>query len=364
MSLDAQPKHFRATVAKGSPRVDREGGMWGKGVIYDVSMITRGEALGHDLWVDKQFLNDVAHATNNSDRGVKARFTHPGLSSDGVGTKLGKFTNARVVGDQVIADMHLQEAAFNTPEGDLGSYVLSLAEDTPEDFGLSIVFDHDFETAEELTLANTTRGKFVSPDEDNKNNYEHARLSKLYACDVVDSPAANPAGLFKRGQEAAIEADNLLSYALGLSSSKPACLSFGVDGDRAKQFLARFLERHGLSIQKGGDPVSDGAEPGAASAPTREQFAAELSRYVEIFGAEFGTEWFMAGVSFEDAQGKLIVELKKQLAAAKEEVEQAKAALANVKLGEKEGPEFSAPEKKSGKRSGGRIRIAGKKYEN
>jgi hypothetical protein len=259
--------------------------------------------------------------------------------------------------------MHLQEAAFNTPEGDLGSYVLSLAEDTPEDFGLSIVFDHDFETAEELTLANTTRGKFVSPDENNKNNYEHARLSKLYACDVVDSPAANPSGLFKRGQEAAIEADNLLSYALGLSSSKPACLSFGVDGDRAKQFLARFLERHGLSIQKGGDPVSDGVEPGAI-APTREQFAAELSRYVEFFGAEFGTEWFMAGVSFEDAQGKLIVELKKQLASAKEEVEATKAALANVKLGEKEGPEFSAPEKTPARKTGGRIRISGKKYEN
>jgi hypothetical protein len=362
MSLDAAPKHFRAKVATGNPRVDREGGMFGKGVIYDVSMITRGEALGHDLWVDREFLEDVASSVNASDRGVKARFTHPGLSSDGVGTKLGKFTNARVVGDQVIADMHLQEAAFNTPEGDLGSYVLSLAEDTPEDFGLSIVFDHDFEMAEELTAENTTKGRFVSPDEANKNNYEHARLSRLYACDVVDSPAANPAGLFKRGQEAAIEADNLLSYALGLSGSKPSCLSFGVDGDRAKQFLARFLERHNLTLVKGGDPVSD-VESGAP-APTREQFAAELSRYVEHFGAEFGTEWFMAGISFEDAQGRLIVELKKQLASAKGEVEQAKAALANVKLGEKEGPEFSAPEKSSGKRSGGRIRISGKKYDN
>lgn len=360
MSLDLAPKRFRATVATGNPRVDRTGGMFDAGVIYDVSMITRGEALGHDLWVDASFLNATAEAVNSVAQGVKARFTHPGLSSDGVGTKLGKFTNARVVGDQVIADLHLQEAAYNTPEGDLGSYVLSLAEDTPEDFGLSIVFDHDMEASEKLTEENFFRGRFVSPDEDNKNNLEHACLSRLYACDVVDSPAANPNGLFKRGQEAAIEADNLLSYALGLSCSRPSCLSLGIDGDRAKQFLARFLERHNLTLVKGGDPVSD-VEPGAP-APNREQFAAELSRYVEHFGAEFGTEWFLAGISFEEGQSRLIVELRKQLTAAREEVEQAKAALANVKLGEERGPEFSAPESSSGKKSSGRIRIAGKKY--
>ena len=162
-------------------------------------MITRGEALGHDLWIDASFLEDVRDEINAG--GIKARFTHPGLSSDGIGTKLGRFYDAEIIGDQVYADLHFQEAATKTPDGDLADYVMTLAEETPEDFGLSIVFEHDVQDMERLTDENTVNGRFISPDEDNKNNYEHARLAALRAADVVDTPAANPDGLFQRGQD-------------------------------------------------------------------------------------------------------------------------------------------------------------------
>ena len=248
--------------------------------------------LGHELWVDHDFLSDIVLEGNTAPNGVKARFTHPGMSNDGVGSKLGKLADFYQNGDQVFADLHFQEAATKSPDGNLADYVMSLAEDTPEDFGLSIVFEHDMQAMqthqEDNSVTQGGRDIFTSPDELNRNNFPHARLQRLRAGDVVDSPAANPDGLFKRGQEAAVEGDRLLSYALGLSDAKPEASMFGVDGDRAQQFLSRFLERHNLSIQKGGDSVSDDNATAVETPPTRDEFVAAQARYTKAFGAENG----------------------------------------------------------------------------
>lgn len=354
------PKRFRASVSRGAKhKVDPEGGMFGKGVIRDVSVITRGEALGHELWCDSVFLEQVVTELNASPAGIKARFTHPGLSSDGVGSKLGKFTNGRVVGDQVIADMHFQEAAYKTPDGNLAEYVMSLAEDTPEDFGLSIVFDMDFEAADEHQRNTFVNGH--SPDKDNKENYQHARLSRLYACDAVDSPAANPNGLFKRGQEAAIEAEAFLEYALGLSGSKPGKNLFSVDGDRAKQFVDRFLASHKLSLIKDDESMGNDV-PKTEPVADRAAFAAELNLYVSKFGAENGAKWFTEGVSFADAQGRMLDSLQAQLSAANEKITDLEKKLAAVAVvGEDKGPEFNSGSDTKKERKG-RIKITGKQY--
>jgi hypothetical protein len=343
MSVDAPPKRFRATISRNpaGPKVEREGGMFDAGLIRDVSLITVGEALGHEMWCDAQFIETVALAVNQSPRGIKARFTHPGLSSDGVGTKLGKFDNARVVGDQVIADMHFQKAASKTPDGgDLADYVMTLAEETPEDFGLSIVFDHDYEASDDFS---STWEEGKSPDEDNEYNYMHARLWKLYAADVVDSPAANPSGLFKAGQEAAIEADGLLSYALGISDVKPSQSLFNVDSDRAKQFFARFLSRHGLSLvneevaemSEEITPV-EAPEVQAPEGLTREDFNAELGRYVEAFGSERGTDWFLNGVEFAAAQALCIEALSAELSEARDQIAELNEKIESIALGEED----------------------------
>ena len=364
MTLTNEPKYFRASgvVGEGSAIVERDGGMFGHGVIRGVSVITRGEALGHQTWIDAEFLNDVGGAINNAAQGIKARFTHPGLSSDGVGKKLGKLSDAWIENDQVFADLHFQEAATKTADGDLADYVMSLAEETPEDFGLSIVFEHDFEAANEHISQNTvtTHGReiYTSPDELNKDNYPHARLAKLRAGDVVDSPAANPNGLFSRGQEAAREGEQILEYALGLSDAKPETVCFNVDGDRVQQFVARFLSRHKLELVKGGDPVSE-----ESNEPTREQFAAELKRYNEAFG-EDGAKWFADGVSWSDAQTKQIEKLHAENESLRAKVGELQETIASLDRGEDEGAEFPA-EPKTAKRTGlnSRIRISGKHYE-
>ena len=369
-NINQKPSHFRTGVAHGNPQVTRNAGMFDAGSITDVSIITRGEALGHDLWIDHQFLSDVTAEVNHVSLespggGLKARFTHPGLSSDGIGQKLGRLRNARVDGDQVIADLHFQQASTRTPDGDLADYTMTLAEETPEDFGLSIVFEHDLEAQNEHVATNTQGGKYVSPDEDNKNNFVHARLGDLRSADVVDSPAANPDGLFTRGQEAAKEGEAIMEYALGLSDAKPNSSRFSVDPDRLAQFVQRFLERHNLSLTKGGEPVSEVKELEVVDAPTREDFAAELDRFVIKFGAENGTKWFMGQISYESAMELHLESLEKQVKLQAAKIGELEEVISSLEIGEEDGADFvaddEAPVKKE-KALNNRIRIQGRDY--
>jgi len=345
-SLKNPPKHFRAKVSHGATNVDREGGMFGAGMISGISLISRGEALGHDLWVDADFVSDVTHAVNESKAehgGVKARFTHPGLSSDGLASRLGRVVNARTVGDRSIADLHFLEAAHKTPDGDLAEHIFSLAEEDPDSFGISIVFEHDLEAQNEQTEAHSVEGVFVSPDEDNRNNYLHARLARLRAADVVDDPAANPDGLFHSHQEAASDAEEIVSYALGITDQKPSASMFDVDPDRISGFVARFLDRHNLKVEKM-DPEQteqpEGVE-GETSTPTREEFSAELKKYTDAFGADRGVEWFGMDLDFDTAE-VVFEALSEEFKALQEKVEELEATLASLDRGEDDSAEFQA----------------------
>lgn len=255
-SLKAPSLKFRGTIARGlaagekQPRIDPTGGLYDAGIIRGCAVITRGEALGHGMWCDRVFLTQVATAIELSGEGLKARFTHPGLSGDGLGKFIGRFFNASVDGDIVRADLHLAQSATDTPDGDLAGYVLQLAAEDPAAFGTSIVFQHDPETEEQFVEANGGYEKWLSPDPDNVQNYYHCRLGELLACDAVDEPAANPGGLFHRAQEIPQGAEALLNFALGLSAEKPAGTCFDVDPDRAAAFVTRYLARHNLAITK------------------------------------------------------------------------------------------------------------------
>lgn len=244
------PQYLRSPVAKSKAlRVDREGGYDGAGVIYGASVITRGEAEGHYMWIDSEFNSAVASHLNAAKRGAKMRFTHPSLSGDGLGSFLGRAMNAKVSSDQVLADLHFSKMAHKTPDGDLAEYVMGLAESDPEAFGMSIVFKHDRGAEDKHTASNENEdGDFTSPDPKNKSNLIHARLSALRAVDVVDTPAANPTGLFHQGHEFASEADSLALFALGLSDVRPATGHLSIDADRLASFTDRFLEQRGLTI--------------------------------------------------------------------------------------------------------------------
>lgn len=238
-----RPAMLRATPAKSTHavRIERDGGDYGAGLIRGVSLITRGEAIGHNRWVDSEMLDQVSEHANAARAGVKSRFTHPGLSSDGLGKFLGRSKNTRVVGDQVLGDLHLASTAHNTPEGDLADYVMDLAEEDPEALAVSIVYWADEGAELRHTSSHTDAdGAFVSPDERNTKNIPHARVAQLDAADVVDEPGANPGGLFHRGQELPVEATTLLEYAL-LGGAAPPTAALGIDAERTRQFVRRTL---------------------------------------------------------------------------------------------------------------------------
>lgn len=239
-----------ATSSLPPGKINPNGGAYGAGLISGVSIVAGGEAEGHGQWIDSEFLSQVAAAINASPGGVKSRFAHPSLSGDGLGTALGRARNAKVDGDRVIADLHLLESAQETPDGDLASYVMGLAGEDAQLFGVSIAFvrDKNAESAFHSSRLDAD-GKFRSPDEKNTRNLPHVRLKRLTAADVVDEPAANPSGLFSGGQ-VSVEWENAVLYVLG-QGDRPQSWSAaesGLDLDRARMFVSRILDAKGISM--------------------------------------------------------------------------------------------------------------------
>jgi hypothetical protein len=290
-------------------------------------MCTVGEALGHGTWLDAEFVASVANATNQSSKGIKARFAHPSMSGDGIGSYLGRFRNAWFDGQVARADLHISATAEETPDGNLAAYVLSLAEKDPEAFGASIVFEYDEQAMQAFEEMHTGKGGFQSPEPRNKFNYEHARLSQLHAADVVDEPAANPSGLFHH-TPVPRDADALLDYALG-RGPRPALAALSIDPDRLRGYVGRALASRGLAIvptqqekepamseQKPEDPdslatvavaiaISDEEEEMETESepvdPTGAPATATAAEYLSRWGTQ-GAVWFAEGKTWDQAE--------------------------------------------------------------
>lgn len=208
---------FRATFAAGGtnePRlaaVDREAL-----TLHDVQITLEGEAKGHDVWLDRAFIEACAEQGNKmGEAGVKVRFGHPGMCSDALGTYLGRAKNFRVVdftrketGEPaagVIADIQLDANADRT------EWILNMAESAPDTFGQSIVFTYsdfkvkDAEGAEFLRSAYENENEWFEHSADGK---VYVVMDKLLGTDFTDSPAATD-GVFSDTSLAA-EAERLL----------------------------------------------------------------------------------------------------------------------------------------------------------
>lgn len=179
--------------------------------LKDASVIRPGEAKGHGVWIDQEFCASVvamAAQGKSATSGLKARFGHPNMCSEALGTFLGRWKNLRLAEDgKVIGDLHLSATAAESPKGDLRKYVEEMAAKEPDHFGASIVFSVDQEAFKKHALEHGAVEKdgdfgkyldfesFKSPDPNNLQNLPHARCSELHAADLVDDPAATD-GLF------------------------------------------------------------------------------------------------------------------------------------------------------------------------
>ncbi len=119
----------------------------GAGILYDVVMVQEGEAKGHGVQLESDFITAIVAYDKKyfSKHGLKARFGHPGASSETMGTQMGFFKNFRnreVNGlNQAIADLYLLESANESPtHPGMRDWVLKMAEERPDFMMSSIVF--------------------------------------------------------------------------------------------------------------------------------------------------------------------------------------------------------------------------------
>ena len=246
MPADAQANTFmfRSLPLRAAPvvSVDRD-----QHIIYGVSAAQAVEALGHDMLLDGKTIAQVVEHGNAARNGVKSRFTHPGLSSTGLGKYLGRMRNFRQEGDKALADLHLADSAFKTPEGDLGTYVMDMAEHDPDMFGMSMVIQGrrvwTLADGSEMDVEDFKEGR---RPESATTEKPVVRIKQLMAVDAVDEPAANRDGLFAArhlwatnslSQEAFDDIDEYLSGA-------------GVTPQRAFEFALAYFTARGVDVKE------------------------------------------------------------------------------------------------------------------
>jgi len=131
--------------------------------LSNVSILTVGEAKGHNLLIDQTSLEQALAVALTMKR-IKVTMGH-GAEVSGI---LGYIDGFKILGDRLMGDLTL----FNTNEA---QFVQHLANVLPEGFGLSLTFSGVPEQ--------------VAGD-------RFARVTEIYDISVVSTPAANPAGMF------------------------------------------------------------------------------------------------------------------------------------------------------------------------
>ena len=298
--------------------------------LKDAVVIRAGEAKGHGMWIDKEFCASVvamAAQGKNATSGLKARFGHPNMCSEALGTFLGRWKGLRLRDDgAAIGDLHLSSTATESPKGDLRKYVEELAAKEPDHFGASIVFSIDQEAFKAYAIQHGAVekerleygkyldfGGFKSPDPANVQNLPHARCAELHAADLVDDPAAT---------------DGMFSGAAGLSiagqmteflDTHPEIFKALTDDPGMLDILTRysaeitpFMKRYHESLSKKPDVPAEPETPPAPQTPAEPD---GLTAQVNTLTAQVSE------------QGNEITSLRQQFLAATQRAETAEASI-------------------------------------
>jgi hypothetical protein len=267
--------------------------------LENANVIQVGEAKGHGIWIDEIFVASVVEAGNaTAEKGLKARFGHPDMCSDALGTFLGKWKNFSIGSDGIAkGTLFLSSTASESPKGDLRKYIEEMATKEPDYFGTSIVFSGDREKEEDFIVENggvyvfgkgefefvklgETKNReeipegcfsyvetkdFKSPDSRNVNNYPHARLAKLHAADLVDDPAATDS-MFSGvgGTELASKVSEYLDthpeILKSLSENSEIVEILSKYPEQIKPFIARFTDNRKEQKQMATETITEVAE--------------------------------------------------------------------------------------------------------
>jgi hypothetical protein len=158
-------------------------------IIAGVSVITVGEAKGHGMLIDESTLQQVKAAAETYAGGLKVKTDH----YTGFDNIVGALKNFVIDGDQLRADLYLLKNHEATAR------ILEMAELMPDTFGLSISFSGEHE--------------------ENEGGTVFARCAEIYSADLVDTPAANPTGLFSAKVDSAKKAMDEKQFAEALAAA-------------------------------------------------------------------------------------------------------------------------------------------------
>jgi len=177
-------QHLQTVVGLSqNSRIDRD-----RHIIFGVSILQKGDLNDDRPWmIDNVSIKQVVDLAKSTPKGLKSRFTHPNMSNDGLGKFIGRLRKPRVSqsGNDALADLHMAPIAFKSSiEGmqqSIGDYVLDLAENEPDVFGISLAPKLD-----EAAMGKLEKSGSRTP----------MRFLKHHAGDVVDQRAATRGGLF------------------------------------------------------------------------------------------------------------------------------------------------------------------------
>lgn len=171
------------------------------GVIRDLVMCRVGEARGHGVHLEQEFIDELVRLANAYPQGLKARFGHPAMCSDALGTEMGRLSNWRVVGETAIADLSFLAASTVSPtHGNMQEWVMTMAEEDPASVGFSIVF-----TPKQTCYYYDDDGNRVNVNYDPHgmpgDHKYYVGIQQIHGSDLVDEPAATD-GMFSTNLQA------------------------------------------------------------------------------------------------------------------------------------------------------------------
>jgi hypothetical protein len=224
-------------------------------IIEGVSVISVGEAKGHGLFVDAQTLREVKACAESYAGGVKVNLDH----GAGIRDIVGFCDNFRIIGDKLVADLNLLQNAERR------DYVLEIAEKLPDTFGISIAFSGPVREID---------GK------------RFASCAELYSADLVQTPAANPTGLFS------FEAKPVdkISTAMETEPNKPE-MENGNDEDPMKEVMSRlsalesFVADYNKKMEEGEKEEEEKMEDKEDEESEMSKLSAKLDTIISNFGA-------------------------------------------------------------------------------
>lgn len=286
--LDAQPKWLRADLKAKTGTVDRE-----KGIIHGVILAEEMTFKDKRGEFDRPAIRKVVSLAKEKSGGLKSRWTHPTLSSDGLGKFLGRFHDVRsdtvlrevgrdgngkpLVQERLVArgDLYLDSTALDTPPDGgkpLGIYVMDLADSDSDAFGTSLVLQSD---------KNLRLDKKGSPLKDEATGEDLPPLwmpTALHSSDIVDDGDATMT--FLSSDILAGLPDTIVRQGCELLDAQFG----GQERDAVKARLSAFIERY--LDHRFGDCLAteedNPSEPVAPQAEVKPDDATALEIYLAV----------------------------------------------------------------------------------